>query len=30
MPQLHPNVVVIDWAELGGDAGDIVADDGVS
>ena len=30
MPQLHPNVVVIDWAELGGDAGDVLDDDGVS
>ncbi len=29
-PQEHPNVVVIDWAELGGDPDDVVADDGVS
>jgi hypothetical protein len=28
--QEHPNVVVIDWAELGGDPGDVVADDGFS
>lgn len=26
----HPNVVVVDWAELGGDASEVIGDDGVS
>ena len=29
-PDEHPNVVVIDWAELGGAAAEVVADDGYS
>ena len=29
-PDEHPNVLVIDWAELGGAAGEVVADDGYS